>query len=92
MTKYEKEQEKLKRWYEKDFFWVYKRTCSVCGAEFYTHGINDSICHHGECDANRKAKRNRTQKKDDTICALSGEADDRQEKRDVENDEIKGED
>ena len=91
MARYEKEQERLKRWYEKDFFWVYKRTCSVCGAEFYTHGINDTICHHGECDANRKGKRNRPQKKGDTICDPTSEADKRQEKHEATNYEITGE-
>ncbi len=92
MTKYEKEQEKLKRWFEKDFFWVYKRTCSVCEAEFYTHNLNDTVCHHGECDMNRKGKRNITQKKDDTICVPTGKADDRQEEREAVYGEIKGDD
>ena len=56
MKQYEKEQEKLRRWFGKDFFWVYKRSCSECGAEFYTHNMNDTVCHHGECKGNRKKK------------------------------------
>ena len=54
MKSYEKEQEKLKRWYDKYHYWVYKRNCTVCGNEFYTNRESEFICHHGKCKVSRK--------------------------------------
>ena len=46
-----KQQEKYKRWYDKQLWGVYKRNCPVCGAEFYTVRSNQVTCDNETCKA-----------------------------------------
>ncbi len=54
---YKKEQEKLRRWYEKRPYWTYKQNCSVCGAEFYTCRKNETVCYLCNNKIKRKSDR-----------------------------------
>ena len=46
-----KDKNRLKRWYEKGFPWVYKTNCSLCGAEFYTLDSRQEVCDQKTCKA-----------------------------------------
>jgi len=48
-VKNKKSQEKLKRWYEKGFWGVYKLNCPVCGTDYYTVNNNQPICNQEKC-------------------------------------------
>ncbi len=47
---YKKQQERLKRWYDKEFYWVQKKNCHVCGSEFYTLDSEQIVCKNGICE------------------------------------------
>ena len=53
--KYKSEQEKLKNWYKKQFYWVFKKECSVCGSEFYTLWDNQVVCNCKDCKTKQEA-------------------------------------
>ena len=42
-------QDRLKRWYEKGFWGVYKLNCPVCGIDFYTVNSNQQVCGQEKC-------------------------------------------
>ena len=45
-----KEQEKLRRWYSKGFWGVYRKTCPVCGAEYFTLFSEQTVCNDRICE------------------------------------------
>ncbi len=49
--KKKKGQDRLKHWYDKGFWGVYKLNCPVCGSEFYTVNSNQQVCDHEKCKA-----------------------------------------
>lgn len=55
---YTKQQEKLKRWYDKEFYWVQKKNCPVCGSEFYTLDSGQTVCKNGICETKVDEKMN----------------------------------
>ena len=46
-----KDKNRLRRWYEKGFPWVYKTNCSLCGNEFFTLDRSQLVCDQETCRA-----------------------------------------
>lgn len=57
---YKKEQERIRRWYEKGFIAVYKKECTICGDVFYALFNTQIACPNGVCDEKLKAMQNLT--------------------------------
>jgi len=47
--KKKKGQDRLKHWYDKGFWGVYKLNSPVCGSEFYTVNSNQQVCDQEKC-------------------------------------------
>ena len=47
--KKKKEQDRLKRLYDKGFWGVYKLNCPICGTDYYTVNSNQQVCSHKRC-------------------------------------------
>ena len=47
--KNKKDKDRLKRWYDKGFWGVYKLNCPICGTEFYTVNRNQPVCDLEKC-------------------------------------------
>jgi len=59
---FKKEQERIKRWYEKGFTAVYKKDCQICGNVFYALFNNQIACPNGICDEKLKSMQNSSNK------------------------------
>ena len=61
MKKKGNKQERLKHWYEKHGSDVFKKNCSVCGAEFYALFSNQLVCDNETCKSKWKAMQRETE-------------------------------
>lgn len=63
MKKKGNKQDRLKRWYDRYSSGVFKKNCSVCGAEFYALFDNEMVCEKEKCKTKWKAMQQKAEQK-----------------------------